>query len=142
MLFIPRFRSGIQPEYRGACFHSGRHKPQSAFLPLRTAIPPSARMHPRPEAPPPSGSVTGADGYPLKPAPDALLAMMTRYGLQAADCVMVGDRDIDLDAGKNAGMAGILFDPDGFYPDYPTPWRYASMTDMRKAIEDKEGEKQ
>ena len=89
-----------------------------------------------------SGSVTGADGYPLKPAPDALLAMMTRYGLQAADCVMVGDRDIDLDAGKNAGMAGILFDPDGFYPDYPTPWRYASMTDMRKAIEDKEGEKQ
>ena len=49
--------------------------------------------------------VTGLDPFPRKPAPDALLYLMRRHGLQKKDCVMLGDRDIDLDAGKNAGMA-------------------------------------
>ena len=56
--------------------------------------------------------VTSENGFPAKPAPDALLHLMEKHGLQPEQCVMVGDRDIDLDSGRNAGMACALFDPD------------------------------
>ena len=61
-------------------------------------------------------AVLGSDGFPLKPAPDALLALMDRNHLNPEDCAMIGDRDIDVIAGHNAGMKGILFDPDGYFP--------------------------
>ena len=57
-----------------------------------------------------AGMITADDAFPLKPAPDALNALMARYGLQREDCVMVGDREIDIGSGKAAGMAGCLFD--------------------------------
>ena len=62
-----------------------------------------------------SDAVTSDDHFPLKPAPDALLALMQRHGLQPEECAMVGDRDIDVIAGHNAGMSGVLFDPDQYY---------------------------
>ena len=55
-----------------------------------------------------SGYVSSADGFPTKPAPDALLALMEREGLDPRDCVMIGDREIDGLSGLNAGMAGCL----------------------------------
>ena len=60
--------------------------------------------------------VTSLDGFPLKPAPDALLYLVQKHGLAIDDCVMVGDRMIDLMAGLNAGMHAICIDPDGFCP--------------------------
>lgn len=84
-------------------------------------------------------SVTSRDGFAHKPAPDALLHLIRKHSLSAGDCLMVGDRDIDLLAGRNAGMAGALFDPDGFYPHFDTPFRYASLTDMRRALVEGEG---
>lgn len=51
---------------------------------------------------------TSADGFPGKPAPDALLALMERYSLKKEECVMIGDREIDGLSGLNAGMAGCL----------------------------------
>ncbi len=74
--------------------------------------------------------VTSADGFPHKPAPDALLYLVEKHGLDPADCVMVGDRDIDLDAGHAAGMDSVLFDPDDFYPDYPATHRFTDYRDM------------
>ena len=78
--------------------------------------------------------VTSLDGFPRKPAPDALLYLMEKHGLEKKDCVMIGDRDIDLDSGKNAGMACALFDPDHFYPDYDTPWRFDTMAALKDAL--------
>ena len=78
--------------------------------------------------------VTRKDGFPAKPAPDALNFLADKHGLDRAQCVMIGDRDIDLDAGKNAGMACALFDPEGFYPDYDTPWRFSTMEELRKTL--------
>lgn len=78
--------------------------------------------------------VTGLDAFPRKPAPDALLYLTRKHALNIADCVMLGDRDIDLDAGKNAGMACALFDPDNFYPDYDTPLRFRDMETLRKTL--------
>ncbi len=48
-----------------------------------------------------------------KPDPAPLLAMMARDGLAPADCVVVGDRPLDVQGGRNAGLDGILFDEDG-----------------------------
>lgn len=64
-----------------------------------------------------SGMITADDAFPSKPAPDALLALMERYGLQKEDCVMVGDREIDIGSGKAAGMAGCLFDERKLSPE-------------------------
>ena len=61
-------------------------------------------------------AVTSDDRFPMKPAPDALLALMDRNRLDPKECLMIGDREIDLLSGVNAGMDGLLFDPDGFYP--------------------------
>lgn len=78
--------------------------------------------------------VTSRDAFPLKPAPDALNYLCEKHHLDKAACVMIGDRDIDLDAGKNAGMACALFDPENYYPDYDTPWRFSDMDTLRKTL--------
>jgi len=78
--------------------------------------------------------ITGSDGFASKPAPDALLFMMEKHHLDPAKCVMMGDRDIDLVAGKNAGISGALFDPDGFYEGFETAYRFSSFFDMNAAL--------
>lgn len=78
--------------------------------------------------------VTSQHNFPNKPAPDALNYLCDKHGLDKAACVMIGDRDIDLDAGKNAGMACALFDPEGYYPAYDTPYRFADLGEMRRAL--------
>lgn len=79
-------------------------------------------------------SVTSADGFPAKPAPDALNHLIAKHGLDRARCVMIGDRAIDLEAGKNAGIAGALFDPENRYPEVDTPWRFRTMDELKNAL--------
>lgn len=47
-----------------------------------------------------------------KPDPTALLEMVKKYNLPLNECVVVGDRSIDVDAAYNCGMDGILYDVD------------------------------
>ena len=56
-------------------------------------------------------------GFPMKPAPDALLFFLDRFGLDPKTCMMIGDRPIDAHAGMRAGMYGCLWDSDGLFPD-------------------------
>ena len=42
-----------------------------------------------------------------KPNPDAVLAAVKQMGLTVADCVYIGDTEVDLATAKNAGMACI-----------------------------------
>ena len=58
------------------------------------------------------GFVTAADGFPSKPAPDAILFLIGEYDLKKDDTWMIGDRIIDAQAGKNAGISSLLFDPE------------------------------
>ena len=74
--------------------------------------------------------VTSENGFPLKPAPDALRYLMEKHRLDAASCVMLGDRDIDLGSGKNADMACALFDPGHYYDAYDITLRYTDMFDL------------
>ena len=78
--------------------------------------------------------ITGDDGFASKPAPDALLSMIDKRHLDPAKCIMMGDRDIDLLAGQNAGIAGCMFDPDGYYADFDAQYRYDTYFDMMAGL--------
>jgi phosphoglycolate phosphatase len=54
-------------------------------------------------------------GTPIKPAPDAALAIAAACGVQPEQCIFVGDSEIDVETGKRAGMTavGVLW---GFRP--------------------------
>ncbi len=78
--------------------------------------------------------ITYEADFPDKPAPDALLWLAGQHGLDPRECVMVGDRMIDLDAGKNAGMAAALFDPEGYFTPPPVSLAFKSLTDVTKRL--------
>ena len=42
-----------------------------------------------------------------KPNPDAVLAAVKEMGLKLAECVYIGDTEVDLATARNAGMACI-----------------------------------
>jgi len=48
------------------------------------------------------------NGFPSKPAPDAILYLMDKYHLDPNETVMIGDRDLDGMSGINAGCSGCL----------------------------------
>ena len=50
--------------------------------------------------------IGGDSSYPLKPEPDALLALKERYTPDT--CIMCGDHYTDLEAGRRAGYTTIL----------------------------------
>jgi phosphoglycolate phosphatase-like HAD superfamily hydrolase len=64
-----------------------------------------------------SGFVTSEDDFPHKPAPDAILHIVKTYGLDPAETLMLGDRDIDVGSGVNAGIPTLLFDNENRYTD-------------------------
>lgn len=80
------------------------------------------------------GGVTADDGFPRKPAPDALNYICETYGIKKEKALMVGDRDIDIDAGHNADIKGVLLDPDGFYTDYIPDFQVTNLTEIKKII--------
>lgn len=61
--------------------------------------------------------ITSDDGFPRKPAPDAITALLERHGLSKEDCVMVGDRELDIGSAKAAGIAACLFDERALAPE-------------------------
>jgi len=81
-----------------------------------------------------SDAVIKEDGFAAKPAPDALNALVSRNSLVPAECAMIGDRDIDIEAGHNAGMSGVLFDPDGFYPGCPSEIQAQTMAELTRKL--------
>ncbi len=53
--------------------------------------------------------VDSSMGFPAKPAPDAINWICETYGLDKSETVMIGDREIDVLSGINAGVYGCLF---------------------------------
>lgn len=78
--------------------------------------------------------IVRSDGFPDKPAPDAILHLLAKHAIPPAIAVMIGDRAIDIQAGRNAGVATILFDPSGFYPDEQPTWRCNTMREIAALV--------
>ena len=77
--------------------------------------------------------LTSEEGFPSKPAPNAILAIMERNGLDPAETIMIGDREIDGQSGKNAGIAGALVN---CYPRLPDGTNPAAISKMDYIAED------
>ncbi len=56
-----------------------------------------------------SGFVTEEHKFPYKPCPNALIYMINRYNLNPKETIMIGDREIDVLSGKNAGIYSCLY---------------------------------
>ncbi len=55
--------------------------------------------------------------FTRKPDPASLLYLVNKYHMDPAKTVMIGDRSLDVMAGKNAGVHTIFFDPENILPD-------------------------
>ena len=76
--------------------------------------------------------IAADDGFPRKPAPDAMLYLLTTYRIAAADALVIGDRDLDIRAGQAAGIPTCLFR--GTIPD-PAPSRtIATFTELMDLV--------
>lgn len=53
--------------------------------------------------------ITSSDGFPPKPAPEAVEALIARNGAAKERSIMIGDREIDVGSGINAGISACLF---------------------------------
>ena len=82
--------------------------------------------------------VTDEADFPSKPEPDALNWLIEQHHLERRECVMIGDRSIDVQAGKNAGIAGVLFDPDRFYKPEDADFFFEKLTDIPKTLMEQE----
>ncbi len=67
-----------------------------------------------------------------KPAPGMLLDLMRCWDLAPGRCVMVGDKDTDMQAGAAAGMRGLLF-PGGNLADFLERHVFATPTTRGEA---------
>lgn len=55
--------------------------------------------------------VTSQNGFSRKPDPEGLTYLMKKYELSPIQTWYVGDRSLDMDCAKNAGIPGILYLP-------------------------------
>ncbi len=72
--------------------------------------------------------------FPFKPAPDALLFFLDKFGLDAKSCMMIGDRPIDAHAGMNAGMYGCLWDADALFEDAKVDFYIKDLSSVRQIV--------
>lgn len=59
--------------------------------------------------------VTSQSGFARKPEPDGINYFIDKYNLDRENVYYVGDRTIDMDCAKNAGVNGILYLPGNSY---------------------------
>lgn len=59
--------------------------------------------------------VTSQSGFARKPEPDGINYFVDKYGLDRKQVYYVGDRTIDMDCAKNAGVNGVLYLIKGSY---------------------------
>ncbi|KRL38460.1 HAD-IA family hydrolase [Liquorilactobacillus uvarum] len=59
-----------------------------------------------------TGYVTSENNFPRKPDPASLNFLCEQYQVDKNNAFMIGDRALDVNAAHQAGIKGILFDPD------------------------------
>ncbi len=78
--------------------------------------------------------ITDEADFPSKPSPEALNWLIDQHRLERRECVMIGDRKIDAQAGRNAGIAAALFDPEGFFSPEDADFLFTSLADIPQTL--------
>lgn len=73
---------------------------------------------------------SGSPAFAVKPAPDTVLYLMDKYGMSAADTVMVGDRECDLGSGRSAGIGAVHYVCAEVPEDLVCDWRVDTFSEM------------
>lgn len=71
--------------------------------------------------------VLGRTDAAPKPSPEGIALLLDRWGASPEDAVMVGDYLFDLQAGRSAGAATVLLDP-----DWDRPWHHLADRVIRR----------
>ncbi len=74
--------------------------------------------------------VTLADGFAPKPSPEALEYLMSKHGFAKETAVMIGDRDIDIKSGANAGVHTCHITNRLPYRAFPVDMRVGGLEDI------------
>ena len=53
------------------------------------------------------GGIGGEDGYPKKPDPASVIALMKREQVRPSETLLIGDSPIDVDTGRRAGIMTV-----------------------------------
>lgn len=75
-------------------------------------------------------------GFARKPAPDAIHYLVDKYSMDKERTVMIGDRELDLSSGKNAGIRTAHYLCKTIPQTLSCDWRFESFADFAKAITD------
>ena len=59
--------------------------------------------------------ITSQHGFARKPDPEGLRYLMDKFKLEPMHTYYVGDRILDMECARNAGIAGVLFMPEGSF---------------------------
>ncbi|OUZ31336.1 phosphoglycolate phosphatase [Enterococcus faecium] len=75
--------------------------------------------------------VVGIDqDFPRKPDPASLNYLIDTFHLERTDTMMIGDRCLDIEAGKNAGVATCLYDIDHFLGEIPADYVVGNLNEI------------
>ena len=78
-----------------------------------------------------TGYVTPDDpGFAMKPDPGAIRYILSHWHIDPAAAAMVGDREIDVRCAKDAGVDGILIDPDRLVASTCARWRADALAEL------------
>ena len=79
--------------------------------------------------------VTSENGFPIKPDPAGIQYLMEKYAMDPRESIMIGDRALDVQAGLNAGIAGLAYQ-DGTGPAFQCPGMQLarSVEEMRRIL--------
>lgn len=57
--------------------------------------------------------ITCEDGFERKPSPNAILHLVSKYNMNPEETLMIGDRELDILAAKNAGIRACFYNKNG-----------------------------
>jgi len=72
--------------------------------------------------------------FAWKPKPDTINYIVEKHGIDRSRCAMVGDREIDVQSGVNAGCEGILFMPTSRTEPSVAKYRADSISELCEII--------
>lgn len=78
--------------------------------------------------------VTVENGFPHKPAPDAVYYLLGKYHMKKEETVMIGDRELDIQCGNNAGIRTCFLANGSGQSGFGADWYFETMDDLYRDL--------